>query len=272
MTSTTPPTPATPTAEPADRPRAGRSSDAGNAAEKAVRLLEAAAAPHGPHRLGDIAAAAGVPKASAHRILRTLVANSFLDADGTGRYPLGPRLRALAARVTAAQADTGVDGLLADLGGATGQTVHLAVRGGDTATYTHKVDGDDVVQMASRVGMRLPLHCTAIGKCILSGLDDVALDELLDRVGQPALTPATVVSRDALRAELARVRADGVAVDDEENESSVRCLAAPVRDARGTVIGGVSVSTLTFLVTRDQLLGWADQVSAAAELVSARLA
>jgi IclR family transcriptional regulator, acetate operon repressor len=257
---------------PGHRPRAGRTSDAGNAAEKTVRLLEAAAAPHGPHRLGDIAAAAGVPKASAHRILRTLVANSFLDADGTGRYPLGPRLRALAARVTAAQSDTGVDALLADLGGATGQTVHLAVRSGDTATYTHKVDGDDVVQMASRVGMRLPLHCTAIGKCILSGLDDAALDELLDRVGQPASTPATLVTRGALRAELARVRSVGVAVDDEENESSVRCLAAPVRDARGAVIGGVSVSTLTFLVDRDQLLGWAGQVSEAAELVSARLA
>jgi IclR family acetate operon transcriptional repressor len=240
--------------------RAGRTSDAGNAAEKTLRLLEAATAPDGPHLLGDIAHAATVPKASAHRILRTLVANGFLDSDGAGRYPIGPRLRTMAAAVTAAQAGARIDDLLSDLGRRTGQTVHLGLRTGDTATYTHKVDSPDAVQMASRVGMRMPLHTTAIGKCVLAGLSARELSEVL------ATTP------DTLRAELARVRDGGFAVDDEENEPSIRCLAAPVRDTKGTVIGGVSLSTLTFLVPRERLSEWVPAVIATADAVSARLA
>lgn len=256
---------------PAMTDRAGRTSDAGNAAEKTVRLLEAATAPGGPHLLGDIAQAAGVPKASAHRILRTLVSNGFLDADGTGRYPVGPRLRTLAAGVAATQAATRIDDLLADLSRRTGQTVHLALRTGATATYTHKVDSADAVQMASRVGMRLPLHTTAIGKCVLAWLPETELTDVLSDTGLAPRTPTSLATSTALRSALADVRAAGFAVDDEENEVSIRCLAAPVRDARGGVIGGVSVSTLTFLVPRDQLVGWAPDVMATADLVSTRL-
>jgi DNA-binding IclR family transcriptional regulator len=252
--------------------RPGRASDAGNAAEKTVRLLEAATAPGGPHLLGDIAQAAGVPKASAHRILRTLVGSGFLETDGTGRYPVGPRLRTLAAGVTATQAAARIDDLLADVNRRTRQTVHLALRTGTTATYTHKVDSADAVQMASRVGMRFPLHTTAIGKCVLAWLPEPELADVLTETGLPPRTTASLTSVAALRAELATVRAAGFAVDDEENEDSIRCLAAPVRDARGAVIGGVSVSTLTFLVSRDQLLEWAPPVVAAADTVSARLA
>ncbi|HEY3750901.1 MAG TPA: IclR family transcriptional regulator [Pseudonocardiaceae bacterium] len=250
---------------------AGRASDAGNAAEKTVRLLEAATAPGGPHPLGEIAKAAGVPKASAHRILHTLVANGFLANDGAGRYPLGPRLRTLAAGVAAATAGARIDDLLADLNGLTGQTVHLALRTGDTATYTHKVDTQDAVQMASRVGMRVPLHTTAIGKCVLAALPPADLAEVV-AAGLPARTPASLTTEAALLAELARVRASGFAMDDEENEPSIRCLAAPVCDAQGAVIGGVSVSTLTFLVPRDELLGWAAAVITTADEVSTRLA
>ncbi|HEX4700512.1 MAG TPA: IclR family transcriptional regulator [Pseudonocardiaceae bacterium] len=252
--------------------RAGRASDAGNAAEKTVRLLESAVMPGGPHLLGDIAGSAGVPKASAHRILRTLVANGFLESDGAGRYPLGPRLRTLAASVTAAQAGARLDDLLADLSRRTGQTVHLALRTGHLATYTHKVDSAEAVQMASRVGMRMPLHTTAIGKCVLAGLGEEELAAVVREGGLAARTPASLTTVDALRAELERVRAHGFAVDDEENEASIRCVAAGVRDSRGNVIGGVSVSTLTFLVSRERLLSFADDVIATAELVSARWA
>src|SRR5271169_3933394 len=78
--------------------RTGRTSEAGNATEKTLNLLEAAGS-GGPKRLGEIAAKAGVPKASAHRILQTMVAGGYLTSDNTGTYAPGPRLHALAARV-----------------------------------------------------------------------------------------------------------------------------------------------------------------------------
>lgn len=245
--------------------RAG-TGGAGGSVEKVMRLVEAAAEPAGPHRLADIAAAAGVGKPSAHRILGTLVGERFLVTDGTGRYGAGPRLRALAARM--ADDAEGVDDVLGQLQRRVGHTVHMALRSGDRVVYTHKVDADQPYQMASRVGMSLPLHSTAIGKCVLAHLDATELDELVRSVGLPARTPATITDPDRLATELDGVREHGVAVDDEENETRVRCLAAPILDREGRALGGISVSTLTLATGRDELVGYAETVREATAVVS----
>ncbi|NNN31793.1 IclR family transcriptional regulator [Streptomyces sp. S3(2020)] len=235
--------------------RGGRSSLAGNATDKALNLLEAASAPGYPHRLGDVAAAAGVPKASAHRILQNLVTTGFLAADGSGGYGPGPRVRALAARITqGCEEDQVMRAELEVLGRRIGHTVHMGVRTGDVITLLVKVSGPNPVQDSSRVGMQLPLHTTAIGKCVLAGLDDGELSALVDRLGLPPRTDNSLTGLAELRTELAQVRAQGFALDDEENELGVRCLAVPVRDSKGTAIGAVNVSTITFLETREALL------------------
>jgi DNA-binding IclR family transcriptional regulator len=235
--------------------RRGRSSQAGNATDKVLNLLEAAAAPGHPHRLGEVAQAAGVPKASAHRILQTLVRTSFLASHSAGHYGPGPRLRALAARVNQGCAEDQVmRDELAVLGRRVAHTVHLGVRTGDTATCLIKVAGPGPVQTSSRVGMHMPLHATAVGKCVLAGLPDPELTALMDRVGMERLTEHTLTDLDALRAELALVRERGYALDEEENEKGVRCLGAPVHDAKGVAVGGVSVSAVTFVESREGLL------------------
>jgi IclR family acetate operon transcriptional repressor len=254
-------------AEPAPHQR-GRGSDAGNATQKALRVLEAAAVPNGPHRLADIAARAGVGKPSTHRLLAMLVAEDYLTADGGGWYGVGPRLRAIAAQVSA-RGPQDVARLLRDLQQLVGgHAVHLALRSGYHATYIHKIDSDQPYQMASRIGMSIPLHCTAIGKCILAHLMPAELDDVIANAGLPASTPATVTDRRRLDAELAFVRDRGYAVDDEENESTIRCVAAPVFDASGRSIGGVSVSTVTFLVSREALQSFIPHVVATAGKVS----
>lgn len=237
--------------------RGGRSSLAGNATDKALNLLEAASAPGYPHRLGDVAAAAGVPKASAHRIMQSLVATGFLASDGSGGYGPGPRIRALAARITqGCEEDQVMRAELEVLGRRIGHTVQIGVRTGDAITLLVKVAGPNPVQDSSRVGMQLPLHTTAIGKCVLAGLDDEQLTSLVDRLGLPPRTENSLTDPAELRAELAKVREQGFALDDEENELGVRCLAVPVRDAKNSVIGAVNVSTITFLETRETLLSW----------------
>lgn len=251
--------------------RRGRSSEAGNATEKVLRLLEATTEAGWPHRLGHIAATAAVPKASAHRILNMLRELGFLISDGNGAYAPGPRLLTLGARIAAGQPEDGIDDILGELQVLTGNTVHLAVRTGDSVTYTHKVDGTQPVRMASRVGMPMPMHSTAIGKCVLADLDRQEIEGFVARTGLATKTSSTLSTIEKLEAELERVRERGYAVDDEENERTVRCVAAPVRNASGTVIGGVSVSTVTFLVPMDQLLGWADAVQKTASAVSARI-
>lgn len=246
--------------------RGGRASLAGNATDKALNLLEAAVAPGYPHRLGEVAAAAGVPKASAHRILQNLVGQSFLASDGTGGYGPGPRLRALAAKVTqGCEEDQVMRAELEVLSRRVGTTVHLGVRTGDAATCLIKVTGPGPVQTSSRVGMHLPLHATSIGKCVLAGLSEDELTALVERVGLPTRTEHTLTDLDALRAELATVREQGFALDEEENEIGVRCLGAPVRDSRGVIVGGVSISTITYVESRETLLGWTELVRTTAQ-------
>jgi IclR family acetate operon transcriptional repressor len=254
-------------AEQSSRQR-GRTSDTGNATQKTLRVLEAAALPNGPHKLADIAARAAVGKTSTHRLLVMLVEEGYLTADGGGWYGVGPRLRAFAAQVsTHGSRDVGqlLRGLQKQVGG---HTVHLALRSGNRATYIQKIDSDHPYQMASQVGWSIPLHCTAIGKCILAHLPAAELDDVITAAGLPARTPATITDRRRLDAELAFIRERGYAVDDEENESTIRCVAAPVLDVDGRPLGGVSVSTVTFVVSREALqsfipglLDTADKVS-----------
>ena len=250
----------------------GRSSATGNATEKTLRVLEAAGAPDGPHRLADIAARAAVAKASAHRLLVMLVADGYLVAAGSGRYGVGPRLRAFAAQVAGDDRFDITQHLRELQQAAGGHTVHLALRSGNQATYIHKIDGNQPYQMASRIGMSIPLHCTALGKSVLAFLPAEEVSAIIASTGLPARTPATITDWRRLDAELAFVRERGYAVDDEENEATVRCIAAPVVDLSGRAVGGVSVTTVTFVASRGQLESFAPDLLAAAAKISQALA
>lgn len=250
----------------------GRSSATGNAAEKTLRVLEAAAAANGPHRLADIATRATVAKASAHRLLVMLVADGYLVAAGSGRYGVGPRLRAFAAQV-AADDRFDISQELRELQQAVGgHTVHLALRSGSHCTYINKVDGTQPYQMASRIGMSIPLHCTAVGKSILAYLPADEIGAIVAGAGLPARTPATITDLKRLDAELAFIRDRGYAVDDEENEPTIRCIGAPVVDLSGRPVGGVSVTTVTFVVSRELLETFAPSLLATAAKISQAMA
>lgn len=241
-----------------------------NSVAKTLRVLDAVARPEVPYRLGEIADYAGVAKASAHRILATLVEEGYAAADGEGRYGVGVRLRALAARVPADDA-VGIEAVLRALQQRLGQSVHLAVLSGDHATYTHKVDPGHAYRIATEVGMPLPLHASAAGKVLLAHLPARESHELLERTGLPARTARTVTEREALARELSAVREEGYAAEYEEADEAVCSLAAPVLDTEGYPMGAVSVSSLAFLVTPERLHAFAPAVREAAREVSRRL-
>ncbi|MEU9006586.1 IclR family transcriptional regulator [Streptomyces sp. NPDC048551] len=245
----------------------GRTSAAGSALEKSLRILEAVAAPGGPHRLTDVTAAAAVPKSSTFRILAALAEQGFVRAEGEGRYGIGPRLRGLAALVGAAE-PAGVDEVLHELRRETGQTVHLALLTGETITYVRKLEADQPFRTASRVGMRMPLHTTAIGKSVLALLPPEEVRALTAAAGLPRRTPKTLTTPVELEAELAAVRERGFAVDDEENEPTIRCAGAAVPGPDGRPVGGVSVTTVTFLVSRAEVEAYAPALRAAARALS----
>uniref|UniRef100_A0AAU3GYL5 IclR family transcriptional regulator n=1 Tax=Streptomyces sp. NBC_01401 TaxID=2903854 RepID=A0AAU3GYL5_9ACTN len=243
---------------------------AGNSVAKTLRVLDALAHPDAPHRLGEIGERSGVSKASAHRILGTLIEEGYATSEGEGRYGIGIRLQAMAARVLS-EDSVGIGAVLRTLQQRLGQTVHLAVLNGDHAIYTHKVDPDRAYRITTEVGTRLPLHGTAAGLALLSRLPEQESAALLDATALTALTTRTVTDRRTLEKRLTSARADGYATDYEEHEHSICSLAAPVLDAEGYPVGAVSVSALTFLVGPEELRAFAPEVQQAASDVAKRL-
>jgi IclR family acetate operon transcriptional repressor len=230
----------------------------GNATDKVLAVLAALPEHEG---VTAIAAATGLPKSTVHRVLQSLVEHQFAINVGDGRYLGGPRLLTVAGEVMRRfDPARHAGGTLRRLAEQTGCTVHYALSVGDEAVYAAKVEGRKPYHMPSRVGMSIRLHTTAIGKAVLAGL-----------AGLPRRTANTLTGVTALLADLAEVRKRGYSIDDEENETGIRCVGAAVHDHTGRVAGGVSVSTLA-------LEGWplpvpelGDRVRAAAADISASL-
>jgi len=242
-----------------------------NSIEKSLAVMRALSAPGGPHRLADIADRSGLNRPSVHRILQILVEGNYARAVGDGFYAAGLAMRALgggqdAGGDIAADAET----ILDDLQRSTGYTVHFAVRAGDAAVYLAKVEGDKPYQMASRVGMQIMLHCTSIGKAILSALPASEVDGVLERTAEMQQLSKKVPDPIHLHAELEQIAERGYSIDDEENEPNVRCVGAPVRDASGSVIGGISISGLAMMLDLAKLDELGPLVQKAAAEVSRR--
>jgi IclR family acetate operon transcriptional repressor len=239
-----------------------------DAAEKTLTVLDALNGSRS--RLGDIAERARLPKSTVHRILRRLVARGYARAEGDGVYVLGPRVLTMAAEMLQRLDATALAApILRELHAAVGHTVHFAMLSDDEAVYLEKlVDPGLPYQFASRVGGRIALHCTAIGKSLLAAMPS---DEVVGRLELVRRTPRTIVSVDELRAELARVRERGFAIDDEENERNIRCVGAAVRDHTGAATHAISVSALTVELSVEDAVELGPRVMAAADAVSEAL-
>jgi IclR family transcriptional regulator, acetate operon repressor len=236
-----------------------------DATEKTLSVLDALDGARS--RLGDIAERAQLPKSTVHRILRRLVERGYARAQGDGVYVIGPRVLTMAGAMLGRLDATALAApVLRELHAEVGHTVHFAMLSDDEAVYLEKlVDPGLPYQFASRVGGRIPLHCTAIGKSLLADM------EALPRLDLVRRTPRTVVTLDQLREELGRVRARGFAIDDEENERNIRCVGAAVHDHTGEATHAISVSALTVELSFDDALSLGPRVVAAADALSEAL-
>lgn len=196
------------------------------AVSRALRLLELLAEA-GPLPISEIAGRSGLPLGTVHRLLATLAERGYVRQDSQRRYLLGTALLPLgeaASRVLSRRALP----FLRELAGVTGETANLAVLEDDHVVYVAQAPGRHRMRMFTEVGRRVLPHSTAVGKVLLAWHDEPQLHRLLDRLGLPQRTPHTITSRAAFQAELAVTRERGWAVDDEEEELGVRCLAVPV--------------------------------------------
>jgi IclR family acetate operon transcriptional repressor len=235
---------------------------------KLLELLEALGSVDRAQRLGDLAERTGLTKPTVHRLLGVLAGSGWAVQREGGFYELGPRARSLG-HPDAAWGN-GVDSAIHALASETNQTVHVAVLADGEALYTHKASAPEAFIMRSRVGVRMPVHSTAVGKVMLAQLTEARVVALLTARGMPPRTPATITDVDAFLEQLASVRSLGYALDREENEENVRCMAVPIRlGDHGTA--GVSISTITFLTPEADLLAMMPALQETAARVSAAL-
>ncbi|MCM8746850.1 IclR family transcriptional regulator [Thermomicrobium sp. CFH 73360] len=224
------------------------------AVERALDILELFLRSPQPESLSvpEIARALDLPRSTAHELVATLVARRYLrPIEGNPhRYALDVRVFELG-NAYAAGLDLAREGQIVArrVAASCDETVHIAVLEGTDVFYIAKVDSTNALRLVSAIGRRLPAHCTAVGKMLLSGLSEEEFAERFAGVRElPGMTRNSLRSVDALRAELARTRARGIAWDNCESNPDVRCVAAPIYDHRGRMVAAMSIS---FPVVRD---------------------
>lgn len=213
-----------------------RTGDAGRSVAARILSVFEAFEAHGPLlSLTEIAEHARLPLSTAHRIIGELEEWGAFTRDAQGRYQVGLRLWELAQSASRRIRDTSRP-FLQDLFALTGETVHIVVREGNEVVYVDRVYGSKRVPRASRIGGRLPLHATAVGKVLLAREEQWFRDAYVAG-NLAALTPHTMVDPVTLTAELANVAKQGYAITGEEAREGACSIAVPVVLDRGAVPG-----------------------------------
>jgi len=237
-----------------------------------IRLLIAFAGEADELGISALANRLGLAKSTVHRLAATLTVARFLEQNpDTGKYRLGLALFELGALVrrrmdVANEARPQLRQLMEQLG----ETVQLGVIDHLSVLYINRMESRQAIRMAANVGSRAPLHCTAVGKALIAFQPPELVKQVLD-LGLAAYTPRTITKREALLAELAEVRARNVAIEDEESERGLRCIAAPIRNYAGAVVAALGVAAPVQRMSKRAMKTRAPTVIAAADAVSARL-
>jgi DNA-binding IclR family transcriptional regulator len=214
----------------------------------------------------EISERLGLPVPTVHRLVKLLMERGWLVRDGASRRL---RLGLGAARLLPAVRlpDIARDPLRA-MAERSGETVNLATLDGSEVLYLVSETGSNLLTLRSHVGLRLPVHATALGKCLLAQLDDQDARRVAGREPYPARTPRTVTSWDKLRAQLERVRRDGVAYSREEYELGLHSIAVPLAWVEGDGPVAVNVSLPSSRAGRDATAELTRELQAAADRIT----
>jgi len=220
--------------------------------------------------LTELSVLIDMPKSSTYRYLVTLQELGLAERKGGDRYCLGTKVIELAGSfLVKSDLRNESQEILNELADKTGETIHLAVPSGTEMVYIAKVESKHALVMSSHIGARIPMYCSALGKAILAFSGEELLNTILD---QPLAqrTPNSITSAEALKTELVLIQSRGYAIDDEENEISIRCVGAPIFDYKATPIAAISISVPRQRMNQERYTLLGPMVLEAAHMVSRR--
>lgn len=211
---------------------------------RSLAMLEAVLDDREGRSIEALAKPLGLPRATAHRQVHTLLSEGFLVRLPSGQLAAGPRLLRIAQLVDEKQVIVAAAApLLHRLAARVGSVVQLGTLENDMVTYRIKT-GEGAGDLFTKVGLQLEAYCTGIGKVLLAHLPAADREAYLEQGPFPALTPNTITAPDRLREELAEIARQGFAVDAEEIAPGLSCIAVPVRGPDQRVTAAISVSRL----------------------------
>ncbi|MCY3948731.1 MAG: IclR family transcriptional regulator [Acidimicrobiaceae bacterium] len=214
-----------------------------------------------PSSIEQIASFMGTHRSTALRTLQVLEAEHVVVRDAHNIFRLGRRVLSLAnAALESIDLCTVAAPHLAKLNHEVGHTIHLAMLEGDTVVYIDKREARQTVRMYSRIGNSAPLYCTGVAKAIMAFLPAEDQGRITRGIDFVAHTENTLATPDAFLGDLRATRERGYAVDHLEHEPWVNCIAAPIFEASGSVLGSVSITTTILSCDYDTLLTMVPQL------------
>ena len=223
--------------------------------DRAMRILDLFDEQVTELKITDISERMALHKSTVHSLLKTLQSHGYIDQNPeNGQYRLGMKLFERGNYVIHGLDIRGIaKKYLMALSMETGQTTHLVILDGKEGVYIEKVEGPLAVVLYSRIGRRIPLHCSAVGKALVAFSREDEKKNILKDYHYQKQTELTLSNEESFLSELAKVRQEGYAIDNEENEPGVRCIAVPILDHMGCAIAAISMSTLVNRVDDEEL-------------------
>ena len=237
---------------------------------RAFGILEEVARHREGINLADLSKRVGLHNSTTFHLVKTMVSLGYIRQEKDKRYRVGRPLFALAASsLDEIEMVNLATPILEDLSRATGESGHFAVRMGDSVIVVARTSGPGAFQLTDRVGVIRPAHCTALGKIMLAALRPDQLQRFVERVELKPSTEKSITEVALLLREIEEVRRSGIAFDDGEFNAEVRCVAVPVRDFTGNVVGALGISGPVWRLTIQALQSRSKIVQAAADRLSA---
>jgi len=220
----------------------------------------------------EIARELNISPGAAHHLLYTLKQYNLVEQDvTTKKYFLGVRLAMMGDRVK--DINYLIDfcrPYLKELMMRTGETANLSVLRNGQVIYVAQEANNKLIRMFTELGAAVDAHCSGAGKVLLAGLKDEEIEEIIDKRGLTPYTRNTIIHKEKLLDSIKSIREAGYAIDDEESEEGVMCVAAPVRDYRGVFIAAVSISGPAQRF-RENLIGYREIVTEVCAKISQAL-
>lgn len=241
--------------------------------DRALKILDILSTRKEGYGVTELSVKLPLNKTSVYRMLSTLVQHGLVEQDPeTERYKMGYKVLEWSSRLLdSLDLRTEAKPYLRELEQLTNEVIHLVIYDRGEVVYIEKLEGNETLRMHSKVGNRAPMHCTGVGKVILAHLPVAEAAQIIERYNLAAHTRYTITDKDTLYEHLQIVRAQGYALDLQENELGINCIAAPIFDHSGKVVSALSISGPAMRMTDERIETLKETVIETGKKISRRL-